>query len=81
MYTNAKTEIETYLTQGQTGGIISKNIKEHDNVMNNNGRYNYVAEYPYGLSVDKSLSVLVWMSYNGQVYYSEVSVEYPALHN
>ncbi len=73
---NASTSITNYLTNSDNSVTIDSNVKEHY-VMNGDGRYNYVAVVPTNISADKSLSVQAWISINGDLYLSDVYVEYP----
>ncbi len=71
---DAQIEIEQYLQDEEANA--NANIKEH-NVMNEDGRYNYVAVVPTDIDETLSLSVVAWISINGVVTLSEVSQVHP----
>ena len=69
---DAATAIQDYLDNGASS-VYNGNIKEYTDsgVMNSDGRYNYVASAPVGVSADKTMTVYAFIVVDGVLYISD----------
>ncbi len=72
---DAQTKIQSYLNNGS-----SANIKEYTqlDVLNDEGRYNYLLSVPTTISKDATVYMSAWIEIDGILYVSDVSAVKPA---
>lgn len=75
---DAQTAIQDYLDNGDASAYNSY-IKEYTDsgVMNSDGRYNYVASAPVGVSADKTMTVYAFVVVDGVLYISNAVTATP----
>lgn len=75
---DAEAAIQNYLDNGEASAYNSY-IKEYTDsgVMNSDGRYNYVASAPVGVSADKTMTVYAFVVVDGVLYISNAVTATP----
>lgn len=75
---DAAAAIQDYLDNGSSS-VYNGNIKEYTDsgVMNSDGRYNYVASAPVGVSADKTMTVYAFIVVDGVLYISDAVTAAP----